>query len=83
MNVEPLINTVRYGDHVTNTNDMDFACDEHGKISSVMLPTHSHVFVWEVKVQYVIVIARVPGIYGSKRSESEGEARRLGLFMLP
>ena len=31
-------------------------------------------------VQYVIVIARVPGIYGSKQTESEGEARGLGLF---
>ena len=31
----------------------------------------------------VIVIARVPGIYGSKRTESEGAARGQGLFMLP
>ena len=29
---------------------------------------------------YVIVIAQVPGIYGSKQTESEGVARGRGLF---
>ena len=45
--------------HMTNTTDMDFARDEYdwyGKISSVLLPTHSHMFVLEVKVQYTIII---------------------------
>ena len=36
-----------------------------------------------VQAPQVIVIARVPGIYGSKRTESEGEARGQGLFTLP
>ena len=31
-------------------------------------------------VVYVIVIAQVPGIYGSKQTESEGVARGRGLF---
>ena len=29
---------------------------------------------------YVIVIAQVPGIYGSEQTESEGVARGRGLF---
>ena len=29
---------------------------------------------------FVIVIAQVPGIYGSKQTESEGVARGRGLF---
>ena len=32
---------------------------------------------------YIIVIAQVSGIYSSKRTESEGAARRQGLFVLP
>ena len=36
-----------------------------------------------IAILYVIVIARVPEIYGSKRTESEGEARGQGLFTLP
>ena len=36
-----------------------------------------------IAIGFVIVIARVPGIYGSKRTESEGEARGQGLFTLP
>ena len=37
-----------------------------------------------VETNYVIVIARVPGIYGSKQTESEGEfeAQGQGLFTL-
>ena len=44
---------------VMNTTDMDFVHDEHdwyGKILSVLLPTHSHMVVLEVKVQYTIII---------------------------
>ena len=43
--------------HVMNTTDMDFARDKHdwyGKISSVLLSTHAHMFVLRVKVQYMI-----------------------------
>ena len=42
-----------------NTTDMDFARDKHdwyGKISSVLLSTHAHMFVLQVKVQYTIII---------------------------
>ena len=31
---------------------------------------------------HIIVIAQVSGIYGSKRTEPEGVARRQGLFVL-
>ena len=45
--------------HVMNTTDMDFARDKHdwyGKISSVLLSTHAHMFVLRVKVQYTIIV---------------------------
>ena len=46
------------------------------------MQVHKHVIIaWYG--YYVIVIVRVPGIYGSKRTESEGKARRQGLFTLP
>ena len=35
--------------------------------------------IWRICV-YVIVIAQVPGIYGSKQTESEGIAQGQGLF---
>ena len=36
-----------------------------------------------MSIKYVIVIAREPGIYGSKPTESEGVARGQGRFTLP
>ena len=67
----------------THTLIICFACSKYvyyqGKINcGFNLPR-----LYVNGIRYVIVIAWVPGIYGSKRTESEGEARGQGLFTLP
>ena len=55
---------------MTNMTDMDFSRDEHDlyrKISSVLLCSHAHMFVLEVKLQYTIILGidfSAPGLFG-------------------
>ena len=57
-----------------------FASSEYVEISYVFFPTFQ--FACCKSVVYVIVIAQVPGIYGSKQTESKGvdRGRARGLF---
>ena len=55
-------------------------------LTLIMSLSSKHLFLCHsipMSVLQVIVIARVPGINGSKRTESEGEALGQGMFTLP